>query len=54
MNPLDQKIDYLPTNPGVYLFKDKKGMILYVGKAGNIKHRVSPISRNQLERMSKP
>jgi len=28
-------------NPGVYLFKDKKGMILYVGKAGNIKHRVS-------------
>jgi excinuclease ABC subunit C len=41
MNPLEQKIDHLPTNPGVYLFKDKKGMILYVGKAGNIKHRVS-------------
>jgi excinuclease ABC subunit C len=41
MNPLDQKIDHLPTNPGVYLFKDKKGTILYVGKAGNIKHRVS-------------
>jgi len=41
MDSLDQKIDYLPTNPGVYLFKDKKGSILYVGKAGNIKHRVS-------------
>jgi excinuclease ABC subunit C len=41
MNTLDQKIDYLPTYPGVYLFKDKKGTILYVGKAGNIKHRVS-------------
>ena len=41
MNPLEQKIDHLPTNPGVYLFKDKKGTILYVGKAGNIKHRVS-------------
>jgi excinuclease ABC subunit C len=41
MNPLDQKIDHLPTNPGVYLFKDKKGTILYVGKAGNVKHRVS-------------
>jgi excinuclease ABC subunit C len=40
MNPLEQKIDHLPTNPGVYLFKDKKGTILYVGKAGNIKHRV--------------
>jgi len=38
---LDQKIDHLPTYPGVYLFKDKKGTILYVGKAGNIKHRVS-------------
>jgi excinuclease ABC subunit C len=41
MNPLDQKIDHLPTNPGVYVFKDKKGEVLYVGKAGNIKHRVS-------------
>jgi excinuclease ABC subunit C len=41
MNPLEQKIDHLPTNPGVYLFKDNKGTILYVGKAGNIKHRVS-------------
>jgi excinuclease ABC subunit C len=41
MDILDQKIDNLPTHPGVYLFKDKKGTILYVGKAGNIKHRVS-------------
>ena len=41
MNPLDQKVDSLPTTPGVYLFKDSKGTILYVGKAGNIKHRVS-------------
>jgi excinuclease ABC subunit C len=41
MESLNQKIDRLPTNPGVYLFKDKKGTILYVGKAGNIKHRVS-------------
>jgi len=41
MDHLNQKIDRLPTNPGVYLFKDKKGYILYVGKAGNIKNRVS-------------
>ena len=41
MNPLEQKIDKLPTSPGVYLFKDRKGTILYVGKAGNIRHRVS-------------
>ncbi|MGQ9646178.1 MAG: excinuclease ABC subunit UvrC [Thermodesulfobacteriota bacterium] len=41
LNPLDQKIAHLPTNSGVYLFEDRKGTILYVGKAGNIKHRVS-------------
>ncbi|OGP75369.1 MAG: excinuclease ABC subunit C [Deltaproteobacteria bacterium RBG_16_49_23] len=41
MNLLEQKIESLPANPGVYLFKDRKGVILYVGKAGNIKHRVN-------------
>jgi excinuclease ABC subunit C len=41
MDFLDKKIARLPTNSGVYFFKDKKGTILYVGKAGNIKHRVS-------------
>jgi len=45
MDTLDQKIDRLPTHPGVYLFKDKKGTILYIGKAGNIKHRVSSYFR---------
>jgi excinuclease ABC subunit C len=38
---LFRKIEYLPTSPGVYLFKDARGAILYVGKAGNLKHRVS-------------
>jgi len=41
MNSLEEKLNNLPTNPGVYLFKDAKGTVLYVGKAGNIKHRVS-------------
>ena len=40
MNLLDQKIDRLPDNSGVYLFKDQRGTVLYVGKAGNLKHRV--------------
>ncbi|TSA46127.1 excinuclease ABC subunit C, partial [bacterium] len=30
-----------PDTPGVYLFKDKKGKLLYIGKAGNLKRRVS-------------
>lgn len=31
----------LPKNPGVYFFKDKNGTILYVGKAKNLRNRVS-------------
>jgi len=50
MNPLEQKINNLSTNPGVYLFKDKKGTILYVGKAGNIKHRVSSYFQRPTEK----
>jgi len=53
MDTLDQKIDRLPTNPGVYLFKDKRGTILYVGKAGNIKHRVSSYFRKLTEKDAK-
>jgi excinuclease ABC subunit C len=34
-------IDKLPTNPGCYLFKNDKNKIIYVGKAKNIKKRVS-------------
>ena len=30
-----------PDTPGVYLFKDRKGKLLYIGKAGNLKRRVS-------------
>jgi excinuclease ABC subunit C len=33
--------NYLPDSPGCYLFKDEKGTILYVGKAKNLKKRVS-------------
>lgn len=33
-------IDRLPSQPGVYYFRDQKGKILYIGKAKNIKKRV--------------
>ena len=38
MRKLTKKI---PDSPGVYLFKGARGKILYVGKAGNLRRRVS-------------
>ncbi|MEA2752549.1 MAG: excinuclease subunit [Myxococcales bacterium] len=35
-----EKLDALPASPGVYLFKDKKGAVVYVGKAKSLRSRV--------------
>lgn len=37
---LEEKLKYLPTEPGVYVMLDKLGMVIYVGKAKNLKNRV--------------
>ena len=37
---LREKAGQLPTEPGVYLYKDEAGKILYVGKAKNLRSRV--------------
>jgi excinuclease ABC subunit C len=37
---LQQKLRHLPTRPGVYLFKDARGEILYIGKANSLRARV--------------
>ena len=37
---LSEKVDALPTEPGVYLFKSARGKVLYVGKAQNLRSRV--------------
>ncbi|HND10977.1 MAG TPA: GIY-YIG nuclease family protein, partial [Pseudomonadota bacterium] len=33
-------LDKMPTDPGVYLMKDKRGRVIYVGKAKNLRNRV--------------
>src|SRR3989442_772215 len=37
---VDQKLEGLPASPGVYLFKDKAGAVVYIGKAKSLRSRV--------------
>ena len=40
LTDLQSKLDHLPSHPGVYLFKDAQGDILYIGKAAVLADRV--------------
>mgnify|MGYP001611285502 FL=1 len=46
LNSLDKTIKSLPLSPGIYIFKDKAGEILYVGKAKNLRARVPSYFNN--------
>ena len=37
---LNDKLNNLPKDPGIYQFKNEKGKVLYVGKAKNLRNRV--------------
>ena len=41
MPTIKEKVRHLPQGPGVYLMKDRLGSIIYVGKAKNLRKRVS-------------
>ncbi len=47
MDYIKQKLSLLTTSPGCYLMKNKDGIIIYVGKAKNLKNRVSSYFRGK-------
>lgn len=47
---LAEKIEAVPPRPGVYLLKDERGKVIYVGKAKNLRSRVRTYFRGGDER----
>ncbi|MEA3493332.1 MAG: excinuclease ABC subunit UvrC [Candidatus Margulisiibacteriota bacterium] len=45
MSSLKEKFKSLPNKPGVYLFKDKNDLVIYVGKANALRKRVASYFR---------
>ncbi len=50
---IKQKALELPRVPGCYLFKDAKGVIIYVGKAKNLKNRVGSYFQSGIDPVTK-
>ena len=50
---LKEQIKTLPQVPGVYLYKNADGQVIYVGKAKNLRSRVSSYFFNVLDPASK-
>src|SRR5207237_9264374 len=39
-NQVEEQLKGLPAKPGVYLFRDERGQVLYIGKAKSLRPRV--------------
>src|SRR4051812_46712552 len=54
---LEEQLKGLPAKPGVYLFRDERGQMLYIGKAKSLRSRVrsyfqaTPDSRSTIQRL---
>jgi excinuclease ABC subunit C len=51
-NGLENRLRTLPTKPGVYLFRDERGEVLYVGKAKSLRSRVRSYFQQTLDTRS--
>ena len=47
---LNQLIQSAPASPGVYLMKNTKGRIIYIGKAKNLRKRLANYARDEGDR----
>lgn len=43
---IEINLEDIPKSPGVYLFKNKRGEVLYVGKAKDLRNRLSYYTKN--------
>jgi excinuclease ABC subunit C len=50
---LKKQVKELPTRPGVYIYSDLSGTIIYVGKAKSLRHRVGSYFQSNLDPTSK-
>lgn len=48
-HPLTSKLKEVPKTPGVYFWRNKKGEVLYVGRAVNLKNRLTQYFQNNIE-----
>ena len=44
-DPLSYRPENIPTDPGVYRFRNPAGKIIYVGKAKNIKTKLGNLEK---------
>ncbi|MCZ7568550.1 MAG: excinuclease ABC subunit UvrC [Ardenticatenaceae bacterium] len=50
---IKEQLDTLPSRPGVYQMKERRGVVLYVGKAINLRNRVRSYWNPQSQRVPK-